>query len=220
MPMPRVSSIEIPPNCRGGNAAQCLGDRHHCAKLFEARVEIEGVTKKPTIELPDTQSAAGVYQQEPLLMKMRFDQEEVLKTQFLQVKVDTESQYETTNKVIGLQFCRPPKGITNNMITWNRDTGLCTLHIKLRVRRIYQGGEGWEFRDDAGSGTRGKAHSLSQFRFSARLLTDSKDEGEDIDQTTDHSDDIDCRPRGVDCAICHARVWSKGNCPSRRGGKG
>jgi hypothetical protein len=206
-----VRSLRIPHNCSGA----CLGDSHHCAKLFEAEIDIEGLTKRPEIEMPVAPPLEGTYQPHPLFLKVDLCHGAIEKY-FLQLQVHTESEYETKNKVIGLQFCRPLKGVPANMVSWNNKTMLATLQVKLRVRRIQQNTEDWLFRDDAGSGTRGKAHTLSQFRFSAQLGT-AANEAERVTQEKELEEqpDIDRSPDLDGVCHAHARVWSKGNCPTR-----
>jgi hypothetical protein len=75
------------------------------------------------------------------------------------------------------------------------------VQLMFRARRVHAHAieDRWEFRDDAGSGIRGKSHTESVFRFTAFL-----DNG--VDTPDDHTENVHQ----------DIRVWSKGNCPDRK----
>jgi hypothetical protein len=109
------------------------------------------------------------------------------------------SAFKVKEKIVGLQLGCRQKLNTLSSLTWDKSTGTAILRVQFRVRAISKCGERWKFRDDAGSGTRGRASDFCKFRFSAQL-----------------NDLMNCQQT---CAHTFIQVWSKGNCPavSRKG---
>jgi len=113
---------------------------------------------------------------------------------------------------VGLQYCKTGSE-KHVQVDWHGNTGTAVIKFKVRARRIRQHNDGWELKDDAGSGIRGKSHESSAFRFWACLqhsdfsLENSKPV-DDIIQAAIHSNSGAYR-------FADARVWSKGNCPSK-----
>ena len=223
-PKLRVTQFLIPPNC-------CSGNDHHCAKQFRAQIVIEGSTKQPIVKRcdmpPMNTRGPGVYKHESLKLKLWFDERVGVVCHKLEVRVDTEASYDVTNKVIGLQICRPSMKSEATIVSWDEVKKIACVNIQVRVRLIRQRNHGWEFHDDAGSGSRGKSHYLSRFRFAARLITpDSKVLPSNSalsrpiinSQSFQGVNPVQGENHGLmdDFAICQIPVWSKGNCPARK----
>jgi hypothetical protein len=210
---PLIARFEISPNC--GKAPEC----HHCAKHFVATVEIEGFAETPSIEVRerDQRYQTGLYDSSPLECEIHFGSTAMEPSGLvvLQLGVKTVGQKSASEKpAVGLQFCKPG-GMQKRFawIQWDQQTMTAKVQLKIRARRIHQcpGEDRWEFRDDAGSGIRGKPHSLSMFRFSAFL--------EALAQCPAVSTSVPPTSVLIPAilpAYYDVRVWSKGNCPDRK----
>ena len=162
---------------------------------------------------PMTTKGFGVYKHDSTKIKLTFGPADASKPLFLEIRVDREAAYEAT-KLIGIQVCCPSVKNASSIVEWDKDTRTATINIQLRVRLIRQREHGWEFHDDAGSGSRGKSHYLSRFCFGARLLRNYRDPAEMVDPE-EASPDNASEPED-ELALCQIPVWSKGNCPARK----
>jgi hypothetical protein len=202
--MPVIRTFNIPPNCSDTITT------HHCAKLYDATIELTGFTTEPHVEWPGDPSVQGKYTGTPAI-RIYADKysKEIPMELLLNVSSETDDVKETgatantaKNKIIGLQLGRRQKLDTRtSSLKWNSTTTDVVLHVQFRVRSIRQSVDHWEFRDDAGSGTRGRARDFSKFRFSAQLKEGKMTNTNAVGRTS--------------CAQTCARVWSKGNCPAR-----
>jgi hypothetical protein len=161
-----------------------------------------------------TTKGVGVYKHDSTKLKMTFGPADAPKPLFLEIRVNTEASYDVSSKVIGMQVCRPSVKNERSIVEWDKETRTATINIQLRVRLIRQREHGWEFHDDAGSGSRGKSHHLSRFCFGARLLRNYRDPAEMVDPE-EASPDSASEPED-ELALCQIPVWSKGNCPARK----
>jgi hypothetical protein len=178
-----------------------------------ASVDICGLDEAPAIRVRERAKAlqTGLYDDDPLECEIHFGTTSVV----LQLGVQTVGQKVASEKpAVGLQFCKPG-GMQKRFawVNWDSQTMTAKIQLKIRARRIHQcaGEDRWEFRDDAGSGIRGKPHSTSMFRFSAFLDESSDDEDEPVAKISPIVTPEDIEPSYYD-----VRVWSKGNCPDRK----
>jgi len=117
---------------------------------------------------------------------------------------------------VGLQYCKvgaeryvPFEWVENKDGTG----GTAIIKFKVRARRVRQLNNGWEFKDDAGSGIRGKPHEASAFRFWACL--------QHSDFSLQHSKPVDdiivaaIQSQSGAYNFTDVQVWSKGNCPAK-----
>jgi len=224
MATPIVSRINIPCNCGGDGWNTCA---HHCAKLFNLEVEIQNLSSRPVVEIPKKRDFEGDYKSKPgrLQSKMLFStagggQKETLLNLGVATIMSGASELEDPAALekhrVGLQYCKA--GADKHVpVEWIPDesgvTGTAIMTFKVRARRIRQNANGWELKDDAGSGIRGKPHDSSAFRFWACLqysdfsLSKSKPVDEIIQAAIiSNSGTYKCED---------VRVWSKGNCPGK-----
>jgi hypothetical protein len=142
---------------------------------------------------------------------------------------------------VGLQFCKKGKQ-TTIQVKWEAGGdgaaststgGVAKLRLKVRARRVRQNEDSWEFKDDAGSGFLGRPHQTSAFRFWAGLecpasaaepvipLLDPKDPNSnckvvDLSAVTNSVKLETPQEQSGRLKWHQVRVWSKGNCPSRK----
>merc|ERR1719261_1743632 len=114
---------------------------------------------------------------------------------------------------VGLQYCKTGSE-KHVQVDWHENTGTAVIKFKVRARRIRQHNDGWELKDDAGSGIRGKPHESSAFRFWACL--------QHSDFSLENSKPVDEIIQAAISAnsgtyrFTDVRVWSKGNCPGKQ----
>jgi hypothetical protein len=216
---PRIEGFEVLPNCGQDNDGISEGI-HHCARGFVVSFEVKGLTTPPTIAASKApvETQTGVFEEAPLECVIRYgsSQQECV---VLNLGIQTTGERVKAQKpAVGLQFCKPgsnncPCHTHRNIclplliggmkrrfawVEWCEETMTATIHLMFRARRVHAHAieDRWEFRDDAGSGIRGKPHTESAFRFTAFL-----------DNGVDARDDL---------VYQDIRVWSKGNCPDRK----
>jgi hypothetical protein len=139
------------------------------------------------------------------------------------IEIGAENHFPLTQDKhrVGLQYCKVGSQRTVHL-DWQEGTGIdsdgdptgtARIQFKVRARRIRQNKTSWEFKDDAGSGIRGKSHDSSAFRFWGCL------ERSDLHVAESKSVDdiIKIAQEESSGAYMHreVRVWSKGNCPGR-----
>ena len=221
---PEVAVIRIACNC-GGHGWN--GTPHHCAKLFQLEVEVKGLSSKPVVEIPKVKDFDGDYKSKPgrLQSTMRFKtaggaEKEILLNLGVGTRMSNTANVLSPRALeklrVGLQYCRvgaeryvPFEWVENKDGTG----GTAIIKFKVRARRVRQLNNGWEFKDDAGSGIRGKPHEASAFRFWACL--------QHSDFSLQHSKPVDdiivaaIQSQSGTYNFTDVRVWSKGNCPAK-----
>lgn len=231
---PVITDIKIPCNCGGGGWNTCA---HHCAKLFQLNVHVSNLCSKPIVSIPKERNFSGDYKSKPgrLQCKMQFftpsgAEKETLLNLGVATIMSNASEVMSPHALeklrVGLQYCKV--GADKQVqLEWIEDadgqTGTAVIKFKVRARRIRQHANGWELKDDAGSGIRGKPHESSAFRFWACLQHSdfSLDNSKPVDEIIQAA----VQANSGTYKFEDVRVWSKGNCPAKqrknspRGGK-
>lgn len=218
---PLISEVKLPCNCGGGG---CQAGAHHCAKLFQFEVHVKNLIARPVVEIPKARNFSGAYKDKPgrLQCKMKIvtpngtEKETLLNLGVATIMSDASQEMSprALEKLrVGLQYCKTGSE-KYVQADWDETTGTAVITFKVRARRIRQHNDGWELKDDAGSGIRGKPHESSAFRFWACL--------QHSDFSLENSKPVDEIIQAAISAnsgtyrFTDVRVWSKGNCPGKQ----